>query len=774
MGRILKRFASRHESRSPAGIQIHSLGPRELEFVNEKSKIGPRNRPVGFLNQNKTELGVIVLVTWLANFLHFKSFGFYEDDWYFFAVPYSLTSSDWLRRMTASVVQFQLGRPLQFFYMYLFGYVGTVFSSIEVLYVIAFVLFAGSAVLMYFLLRHRYPPLFCTLATLLYVMSPLTTIRQFLNGQLSTAPAFICAFSAMLLYQRRSRVRWLAYPIAVLALLTYEPMFFLFLAAPLFTRGRLTRKRIWSAFVHVSFCFGVIMVYFAARAKLGEARVDAIPREPIKLVLNVVGYCLYFTASSVKPYIYAAYVSLKEVSFESVLLAIGVFIPVLLFTFRSVSARRTLEKRIAFRPSRSRFRAARLFWWLRHGVGAGFLLIPTAYALAFFHLYQDWTYPLSGRDTRASVAASFGSSILVAAILMILMTAFRTKPLRVVSRCVAVLGLTFLFCYSLVVQADYVKAWEHQKSFLTQAIMQTPDARADSFFIVETPWIGETLFPGDARRPSIGFQRHGLEVGFRAMFGWANAPRVFFTYADEWRHYLTIQSDGKVYWKQASFPGGWSRDVKDAMAPGGIFLFREDRDGTLTRSDKPVLIDGTIITPPPIVTDIAVSNWSRFKASPFIERVVPSYARSSVMRPLSKVMAIPGDSLRSRLVLRFPDHPKAGLADPLVVSGRTGAADFVSVVYLDNHQLQILIDHWGFPLVDTFALPYMTDREYTIDVILGDKIIVALDDVVVATRQVRAFSTEKSTVFIGENPFGGGVTGSQFSGLIVSKAIWTR
>ena len=52
--------------------------------------------------------------------------------------------------------------------------------------------------------------------------------------------------------------------------------------------------------------------------------------------------------------------------------------------------------------------------------------------------------------------------------------------------------------------------------------------------------------------------------------------------------------------------------------------------------------------------------------------------------------------------------------------------------------------------------------------------IVALDDVVVATRKERAFSTDKSTVFIGENPLGGGVTGSQFNGMIVSKAIWRK
>src|SRR5262245_28032485 len=94
---------------------------------------GVRTRISNLINQHKTELSVIVLVTWFANFLHAASFGFYEDDWYYFAVPYSLTSQDWLTRMTWTMADFLLGRPLQTFYMYFFGYIGTVLSSVEVL-----------------------------------------------------------------------------------------------------------------------------------------------------------------------------------------------------------------------------------------------------------------------------------------------------------------------------------------------------------------------------------------------------------------------------------------------------------------------------------------------------------------------------------------------------------------------------------------------------------------------------------------------------------------
>jgi hypothetical protein len=261
------------------GIELESQGSQG-GFVSRKRQTPHRMQ---YLRRNWYSLTLIISVAWIANYLHFTSFGLYEDDWYFIGFPFIVDLKTWMGHslwQSLSLPEHSQGRPLQFIFGYTFAALGALTKSLAGSYLIAFSLFSVAALLMYQVLRQRFSRLVSTLAAIIFVVTPLHTLRQFLNGQYySFGPAFILVFIAMLLYLRGRR-SW-AYAVAPLVLLTYESMFFLFIGVPLLRRGclRKNRRRAWM--IHLGFCAAVVVLYFLARKILvSEIRVNSLPGGP--------------------------------------------------------------------------------------------------------------------------------------------------------------------------------------------------------------------------------------------------------------------------------------------------------------------------------------------------------------------------------------------------------------------------------------------------------------------------------------------------------------
>jgi hypothetical protein len=120
---------------------------------------------------------LIVSVAWLANFLHFTSFGHYEDDWYCFPAAFGQPLFARIKVLLSMIKSLFQGRPVPLVHETVFSYVGKLFSSISLPYVLAFLMLSATALLFYRVPRVRFPRLFCTLASVLFVQSPLTTVR---------------------------------------------------------------------------------------------------------------------------------------------------------------------------------------------------------------------------------------------------------------------------------------------------------------------------------------------------------------------------------------------------------------------------------------------------------------------------------------------------------------------------------------------------------------------------------------------------------------------
>ena len=604
---------------------------------------------------------IFVLGTgWIANFLHFTAFGFYEDDWYYFAQPYLVPAASWFAQLRQDIIQFDLGRPLQNLSMYVFGYAGAAISSIGALYLLAFAFLALSAALMYRVLRLRFPVLFATVATLFFLLSPLTTIKQFLNYALTVGPGFSFLFLAILLYGQHRSVA--AVVSAAAALLTYEPLFLLYLAAPVFRRGKRARRR-REILAHLALCVALLLIYFLARKLSAETRVAAISSSPLTTIGLALRSWALFTASSFKSYVYAVYVGIRELSLEPLVYCALCLAPALLVLFR-------------LWPAKSGRCAARRKWWLWNGVVLGAILTALGYGLAYFHLADTSHFPLSGRDTRVSGAASFGSSLMVAG-LFALAAEFRPRVARMTTGVL----LAILFLYSFVVQRDYIKAWTDQRRFLTQAMLLSPDVQPDSYFIVKTRWILEPLFPGADRRPSIGFSRHGLQVSMQALFGWNSSPRIFFVYSDDWSNYLALRADGKLYWTQASFPGGWERSLTAPVAPGRIITMTEDESGSLRRVNEPLWAGGKQIVQ--MAAGRTESNWPAFRKSALLREVVPDFVMSAVMSnvadtPAGQPVRMAG-GLSARDVQQSGEEASIERGQPLKITTSSHSGYFAAV-----------------------------------------------------------------------------------------------
>jgi hypothetical protein len=613
---------------------------------------------------------LIIAVTWIANFLHCKAFGFYEDDWYYFAAAYRYTFMSWFGMLRREVVRFDLGRPVQNISQRVFGYVGAALSSISALYLLAFLLLSLAAVLFYLVLRIRFSTSFSTLASLILVLSPLFTIKQFLNFAFTIGPGFIFLFIAILLFNRHHRL--LSVAAATAGLLTYEPLFFVYFAAPLFRRAKFSRRRRTEFLVHLAGWVLVMTFYVAARRYFAETRVNSISSGPAATLGLMASYCLRFTLQSFQCYIYAAYVGLREADWESVFYAAVFFIPALIVAFR-------------LWPQRTgSLSAARRKRWLCTAA-AGLLLTALGYCLAYFHLDHQAIFPLSGRATRVSGAASLGSSILVAALLSWAGES-QSRFRRVASRVLASVSLTLLFLYAFVVQRDYVADWKYQREFLAQAMLLSPDIHGDSQFVVRTDWIMEPLFPGSLRRRSIGFSRHGLQISFRALFGDTTGPRMFFVYSDEWTKYLALHADHKLYWTQTSFPGGWEISTTEPIVPGHVIVMNEDSHGIVTRGDAPVWIGGEQIVqlPHPAAENYSESKWPFLPRSPLLRQIVPDYVMTGVMSHLAQAPSPPPVRISGGLSLENIAPAGEGAmitkGPPLKIVTATNAGYFASFI----------------------------------------------------------------------------------------------
>ena len=158
----------------------------------------------------------------------------------------------------------------------------------------------------------------------------------------------------------------------------------------------------------------------------------------------------------------------------------------------------------------------------------------------------------------------------------------------------------------------------------------------------------------------------------------------------------------------------------------------------------------------------------------------------------SRLMSMPSGSPAAgavRLVLKLPSD-RGQRSEPLLVTGRQGAADLVYLSYPDRGHVQIGYDHWGTGGAASGTIDVHSGEQFEVQVSLGSlhyeddpewlllsaadrerlssRVVVHVNGARVLDAPCSPFPCGPDELYIGANPAGGSTCSKSFTGKIVS------
>lgn len=181
---------------------------------------------------------------------------------------------------------------------------------------------------------------------------------------------------------------------------------------------------------------------------------------------------------------------------------------------------------------------------------------------------------------------------------------------------------------------------------------------------------------------------------------------------------------------------------------------------------------------------VLLAGFARFPTGGTMEAVSLAVAHTARVEGLTRGSVEQGSTSDTvRLRVRWPVD-KIAVSEPLVVTGETGAGDFLAVEYVSATTVRFIFDHWGGG--GSVSEPVRIDRtrEQVVEIAMASlvtvensaqgestkrgRLRVALDGVVVLEREAVFFVSEIYDVTIGFNQIGGSSCGGMFTGEIVA------
>ena len=545
----------------------------------------------------------LLALEWVVHFWHCAQFGIYEDDWFFNAGPYVWGAGTWFDLMQRQMASFVFGRPVEILLLYTDGYVGAALDSFEVLYVIAYLYWALATVLLYFVLRNRYSPAFSLLAATLFVLSPLTSVRQFLNTAYKMAPAYVLVFAGMWLYFRR-RARW-SYVLAGLSLFTYEWLFLLFFGAPLLDRDSPLISR--RTLRHVVICGLILAAAVGLRFALHESRLAGQTPGIVPLVRGIVEATFVHGVNIPLLIVNGAYLGVMNFNWVALFFGLCAAVAFLVLYRRAAASSIELDWRAAARTILT---------------GACFTMLGLALTYMASPDTQLGEFKVLGRITRIFGPAEFGVAIALAGCWSAVEAAAR--GFRPVVRLLFGGFIVVLVLFQFMVQSDYTAAWAEQKQLAARVMRLTPDADRETTILLRLHYHYHRFFDNENRMRAIGEEKSLLNRLFSFLHQPGEpAPSIYFIYAEQWRNYLKPAEADKLRWKGSFVPDlfGFARRP---LTPGDVIYIYHSKDGGYARINDLIFIGETTLTKTYVPS--SESAWSRMQPSRLFHHMFPDGA----------------------------------------------------------------------------------------------------------------------------------------------------
>jgi hypothetical protein len=511
----------------------------------------------------------LLLLVWFGNFSESHRFSLYADDWGYFGWEGRMSWSfgDWF----SGIILYSAGRPIQWSLTYLAGTCIDHFKSIEVAYILLFVITAASVLAMWWVLSHRFTNSIALVAAAVFAISPLVSIRPFVNGIASPAAILFLMVSGALYVSGR---RVLSYFCAALVLLSYELVFPLFVFLPALLTPLVSRRDVYRLLGHAAICaamlagFAFSMRFYGGDRLSGALAGRGVLDVSLALIRTAVLSLPLGLAGSVDLPLWVDKIRSMPGVVAWIVPAFGAF-AFLLQRFPAAAAEDGREGR----------------WVSVQTLGILLLMAMAGYALAYFALYGGDVAVL-GRQSRLQSAANLPLSILTAMGLAALIGIARPGWPRHSATLAAAGYLALIFAFSVSHQQDFAQATARQRQAVLQLAIDHPLMDPQATFIIRFQHLD------NRHLPAIEYEDYHswyALLGFLLKFPDASmskmGPTIKIVHSDYWMKGLTVDAAGKVQWPAGQ--GGPGPDLA-----GHIWFYEFTLDGKLIPRQAPILVAG--------------------------------------------------------------------------------------------------------------------------------------------------------------------------------------
>lgn len=535
-------------------------------------------------NRFKAELGVFVgllVVAFIGLYLFARHFGLYEDDYYFTVGPYLWNWATFKAYLADAWHSWPQFRPLGFSITYIITYATAQFDSLIPAYGLGLFLNTIIGYLFYRLARRTVRHWIAFAAACVFLLYPSDTSKAILMLRGFELVNLAMVLSAILLYVNGWRIP--AYVLACGCLLTYEHFFLPFLVAPfLLAEGQRFNWRKFAS--HWVVCALLPAALMVARKLAGDTRSTAVFGAPADAIRRMATACLIGPRT--------ALLAMAERPWDALIHS-----NLLQWCMIAIGSAIVIWTGLRVRPARSS--ANRTGDGLGWALAGGLICFGLGYVIAIL----PENYPpvvnigrLSGFNAPASVSACLVLAVLAEWIVT------RVRLIEKPAVCAAAIYVGLLVSTGIQVQiTDYVASWRAQRQFWTTILATSGEWHPGTAILVDVNKAPKGSFD------TIGFP--GNWMVFDALMGTRSliAPAVW----QDWEKQTKTGAAPTVFgiWKDLGWKRQGSRFLLDTppgfdanrqpLVADGTFLHFGFRDGSLTRTDAPIVLHGLTLHPIP-------------------------------------------------------------------------------------------------------------------------------------------------------------------------------
>lgn len=412
-------------------------------------------------DQQLLALAVLAVAVFVAHFMRFAQFGFYEDDYWSIAGSVGLTVRDVWARAQYYFQFWPTGRPLNHLLPTLLGYVGVRLGGLEAMYALAAAWLVVNTWLVYRLAQKLLPSAAALTAGVTYVLFPADTTRELLIHAAHVQGAMTFSLVGLLLWRRGGVARVFAYPIAGLSLLSYETAYTAFLCAPLLLADRAEFRRVFTWVIHAAGCSIVLGLVVLARAVTGgwHSAAREVLGKPTEAATRAITSLYLGPLTDLRAFGHAVMEGGRHIDVWAI--AATAVLALLLRAWHLRRPHGDVDPGPATAGS-----PGPLVW----------LAVRVIVVWSASYVFTLTNYPptqLTGRGTSTHTAAALPVALLAGCVFAAITR--RSRTWRRWSIMFVAAGLFLTLSYNQFVQREYVRMWRVQRHFWQQVIALSPD-----------------------------------------------------------------------------------------------------------------------------------------------------------------------------------------------------------------------------------------------------------------------------------------------------------